>query len=248
MAAFIESGFLSGVANILFISFHRQPDNPVGHQLIERDFEFTHAASHDEMLHHLHTSFVDAVLIDGDMPYDQIRLACRMIRRDPQAWSLPLAIVSQNHTAANMIEGLRMGADDYIAIPIETDLLAARIRSILRRHEAMAPTMRHCSEGEKIYRVGEIVVRATRHEAFLRGERIDLTLSEFRLLTLLASKPDHVFSREQIAETLHGQIYDVSERSIDSRVSALRKKLKSAGDMICTIRGLGYKMIPQKQS
>jgi two-component system phosphate regulon response regulator PhoB len=116
-------------------------------------------------------------------------------------------------------------------------VLIARIRAALRRTEENASP----GEARDVWRQGQLTIDAPRHEAALEGTPLDLSATEFAMLLHFMSHPDIVFSRNQIIAAVHGADYPVTDRSVDVQILALRKKLGSAGEMIETIRGVGYR-------
>jgi two-component system phosphate regulon response regulator PhoB len=136
---------------------------------------------------------------------------------------------------ADIVTGLELGADDYIAKPFSPRVLLARLRAALRRRsEPLLPA-------SEPLETKELVIHPGRHEVLLKGQAIPLTVTEFRLLHLLVRKPGWVFTRSHIVDEIHGEDYPVSDRSIDVQIVSLRKKLGVFGRHIETIRGIGYR-------
>ena len=138
---------------------------------------------------------------------------------------------------ADIVAGLELGADDYVTKPFSPRVLLARIRTALRRRAAAPAGGRPPSS-----RCKELVIDPGRHEVLLEGQPLDLTLTEFHLLHLLARRPGWVFTRGQIVKEVHGEDYAVTERSIDVHIVGLRKKLGSFGKNLETVRGIGYRL------
>ena len=136
---------------------------------------------------------------------------------------------------ADIVTGLELGADDYIAKPFSPRVLLARLRAVLRRRSQ--PLLPETAP----LKTGEMVIHPGRHEVLLQGQLVQLTVTEFRLLHLLVRKPGWVFTRTQIVNEIHGEDYPVSDRSIDVQIVSLRKKLGASGSQIETIRGIGYR-------
>ena len=133
--------------------------------------------------------------------------------------------------------GLELGADDYIVKPFSPKVLIARIKAVLRRKEQVVELKK-----ENVT-VGEIQIVPGRYEVTVNNESVELTASEFKALHLLAGRPGWVFTRYQIVESVHGQNYPVTDRSVDVMMVSLRKKLKTAGRYIETVRGIGYRFM-----
>jgi two-component system phosphate regulon response regulator PhoB len=136
---------------------------------------------------------------------------------------------------ADVALGLELGADDYITKPFSPRVLVARVRAILRRKTAQP------SESGDVLQIGDLLMHVGRHEAALKGDMIDLTVTEFRLLHLLALKPGWVFTRNQIIDSVRGENIAVTDRSVDAHIVTLRKKLGAYGTLIETVRGMGYR-------
>jgi two-component system OmpR family response regulator len=135
------------------------------------------------------------------------------------------------------IVGLELGADDYVTKPFEGRELVARIKAVLRRteHRTFAPVLR----------VGELTVDVERRQADIGGKVIELTTTEFDLLKLMAANPGRVFSRSEILDRLQGDTYEGYERTIDSHIKNLRRKIEPDPDRpsyIQTVYGAGYRL------
>lgn len=132
---------------------------------------------------------------------------------------------------------LEAGADDYITKPFSPKVVVARVRTVLRRMRNEKQRVEHDT-----IRIHGIEIDAGRHEVFCDGKLVDLSATEFLILSFLASNPGWVFSRSQIITAVKGEDYPVTERSVDVQILGIRKKLGAYGNKIVTIRGVGYKM------
>jgi two-component system phosphate regulon response regulator PhoB len=137
---------------------------------------------------------------------------------------------------ADIVTGLELGADDYVVKPYSPKVLIARIRASLRRQEGSGVT-----SSATVLQQGNLSLDSARHTVFYGGKQLDLFATEFALLKHFLSNPEIVFSRNQIIDAIHGEDYPVTDRSVDVQILGLRKKLGEAGDMIETIRGVGYR-------
>lgn len=177
----------------------------------------------------------DLILLDLMLPGIDGLEVCRRLRWDSKTKDVPIIIVSAKSEEADVVAGLELGANDYITKPFSPRVLMARIRAILRQKlKQMA------DEGGRL-KIHDLSIHPGRHEVLVDGQRIDLTVAEFRLLHLLMSHPGWVFSRYQIVDAIHGQDYQVTDRSVDVQCAGLRKKLGIAGKYIETVRGIGYR-------
>jgi DNA-binding response OmpR family regulator len=135
----------------------------------------------------------------------------------------------------NIVAGLDAGADDYITKPFDLNVLQARVRVQLRDVAANVK-----SDGDLI-ESGILKLEVSKCRVWVNNEEVLLTSTEFKILSLLAQKPGHVFTREQFINNIQGENIFVTGRTIDTHIAGLRKKLADASDMIETIRGIGYR-------
>lgn len=177
-----------------------------------------------------------AVILDLMLPgVDGLEVASRL-RRAPETADIAIIMLTAKSEESDIVLGLGVGADDYVTKPFRVTELLARLKAVLRRTSGQE------TGGEASMRVERHGLRidTSRHQATLRDRELALTLTEFRLLTTLASQPGRVFSREQLLEKVRGDLY-LDERNIDVHIRALRKKLGDDADLIITVRGVGYK-------
>lgn len=161
---------------------------------------------------------------------------CKMLRSDPVYSNIPILMITAKEKDADIVTGLELGADDYLTKPFSPRILVARIRAILRRNK-----QDEASE-TSVIKLHDIVVNPVRHEVLLKGESLLLGPTEFAILHFMARRPGWVFSREQIINAVKGEDYPATGRSVDVQIVGLRKKLGTSGDMIETIRGIGYRI------
>ncbi len=162
---------------------------------------------------------------------------CRRIRA---AGDTLVIMLTARAEETDKIVGLKLGADDYVTKPFSPRELVARVEAVLRR--ARAARAAETREGGERLERGALVIDPGRHEAWLGGVPLGLTPTEFRLLHVLARRPGRVFTRLELVEAVQGTAYDGYERTIDSHVKNLRKKLGPAGGgLIETVYGVGYR-------
>lgn len=178
----------------------------------------------------------DLIVLDLMLPGMDGLEVTRYLRSNDQTRDLPIVILTAKGEESDIITGLELGANDYISKPFSPKVLTARIRAILRRRRKESET-----ESEKVKQEGDLIIDRTRHLVTLEGNTLDLTLSEFELLSFLANKKGWVFTRGQIVDAIRGENYAVTERSIDVVIVGLRKKLKHYAEVIETVRGVGYR-------
>lgn len=141
-----------------------------------------------------------------------------------------------------MVAGLELGADDYVTKPFSPRVLMGRIKALLRRHGS-----EQAISSDAAVHIGAISLFPARHEVFVEGRPADLTATEFRILLTLASRPGWVYTRDQIVDAARGTNAVVTNRSVDVHIVRLRRKIEPYGELIQTVRGLGYRMsIPEE--
>ncbi|MDF2636280.1 MAG: two component transcriptional regulator, winged helix family [Pelosinus sp.] len=180
----------------------------------------------------------DVVLLDVMLPELDGWGVCKEIRRESD---VPIIMLTARDAETDRIIGLELGADDYVIKPFSPRELIARIRAILRR---VRPEGRQDSD-ENVLRVGEIVLHQHNHTLTVQGNLIELTPTEHKLLTLFLTHPGQVLSRLQLIENVQGYAFEGYERTVDSHIKNLRKKLgDSYGEprYIKTVYGVGYKL------
>ena len=176
----------------------------------------------------------DLVILDLMLPGEDGLSICRRVRPD---YAGPILMLTARTDDMDQVLGLEMGADDYVPKPVQPRVLLARMRALLRRAEIVDQS------GDSRLSFGNLEVDSATREAWLEGERIDLTSAEFDLLWLLASNAGRVLTREEIFNNLRGIKYDGQDRSIDVRVSRIRPKIGDDPNhphRIKTVRSKGY--------
>jgi two-component system phosphate regulon response regulator PhoB len=190
----------------------------------------------EQGLSRIRTDNPDLVILDLMLPGMDGVEVCRQVKSDPVTRAIPIVMVTAKAEESDIVLGLGIGADDYIAKPFSPRVLSARVRALLRRDES-----RRLEERETTIEVHELTIHPGRHEAMLVGQLLELTYTEFALLTFLAKRPGWAFSRAQIVDAVKGADYPVTERSVDVQVAGLRRKMGDHGDYIETVRGVGYR-------
>ena len=182
----------------------------------------------------------DLVLLDIMLPgLDGLEI-CRRLRADPSNANTSIIIVSAKGEENDVVLGLGLGADDYIAKPFSPRELLARVKAVLRRRVSTQSTSTKSS-----ITVDQLEIDVEKFTAFVDGKKINLTATEFRLLHFLASNRGRVFTRDQLLGQSSGNDAMVIDRNIDVHVRAIRKKLGSNQQYIETIRGVGYRFKDQ---
>lgn len=179
----------------------------------------------------------DMVLLDLMLPgMDGVEI-CGAIKQDPQTRNVLIIMVTAKGEESDIVLGLGVGADDYIAKPFSPRELVARVKAVMRRG-VMAD---NAAPRERI-ELGDLVIDATKHRVVVGSREVKLTATEFRLLHYLASYPGRVFSREQLLSRALGDDVVIVDRNIDVHIRGIRKKMEVEPPLIETIRGVGYRM------
>ncbi|KIT18000.1 response regulator transcription factor [Jannaschia aquimarina] len=167
-----------------------------------------------------------------------------LLQRLRQKSSLPVIFLTSKDDEIDEVLGLRMGADDYVRKPFSQRLLVERIRAILRRQEAIAADEVEAPEENQIMQRGELTMDPLRHAVKWKGKDVTLTVTEFLLLQALAQRPGFVKSRDQLMDVAYDDQVYVDDRTIDSHIKRLRKKMRSVDpefSAIETLYGIGYR-------
>jgi len=167
-----------------------------------------------------------------------------LLQRVRQKSSMPVIFLTSKDDEIDEVLGLRMGADDYVKKPFSQRLLVERIRALLRRQDAMAGETIEETEETKVMVRGELVMDPLRHAVKWKGTDVSLTVTEFLLLQALAQRPGFVKSRDQLMDVAYDDQVYVDDRTIDSHIKRLRKKLRSVDNdfsAIETLYGIGYR-------
>ena len=230
-----------GKSHILIIEDEADIQQLVSYNLIKAGFNVTCADSAEEGLECLKREGVDCILLDLMLPGMSGTELCSMVKTGPlKSYStIPIIMLTAKGEEEDMVTGLGQGADDYIPKPFSPKVLIARIKAMLRRsHDPSGDT----EEGRKsVITIGQLEIDKGRHLVHLNGEQLHLTMTEFRILSLLAGKPGWVFSRQQIIDSVRGYDFLVTPRAMDVQIFGLRKKLGEAGEAIETVRGIGFR-------
>lgn len=203
---------------------------------LEREgYWVTSAADGQEALEQFARNRFDLVVLDLMLPKVSGEQVCRVIR---DASDVPIIMLTAKGELEDRVRGLELGADDYLVKPFSPRELVARVRALMRRAKVTDEPQRD----RLIF--GELEIDVAGHKAFLAGEELDLTASEFKLLTTLSRYPGRVYSRMELVEKVLGYDFEGYERTIDSHVKNLRAKLDDDPrdpTFIYTVHGVGYR-------
>lgn len=180
----------------------------------------------------------DLILLDLMLPELSGTEVAGRLRSNPQTRSIPIVMVTAKSEEVDEIVGLTVGADDYITKPYSMKVLQARMEAVLRR-------TRGTTEPETgLATFGPIEINLSTHEARADGKLLKLTLTEFKLLSILVTNKGRVLSRTLLMNHAMGPGVLVTQRTIDVHITAIRRKLEQHGHLVQTVRGVGYRLDP----
>jgi len=221
--------------HILIVEDDEDIQELIRYNLAQEGYRLIAAASGEEALRLARRQPPDLILLDLMLPKMDGLEVCRILTADPQTGHVPIVMLTAKSEEADVVTGLHLGADDYITKPFSPRLLAARVKAVLRRKRRAA------AGGEEPLRRGDLYIHPGRREVRVKNKPVDLTFSEFGILYFLVQHPGWVYTREQIVDAVHGADYPVTDRSIDVQMVNLRRKLGACGDLLETVRGVGYR-------
>jgi len=181
----------------------------------------------------------DIVILDIMLPGVSGTDICRELRSESD---VPILMLTARDAEIDRVLGLELGADDYVTKPFSTAELLSRVRAILRRRE-----LDRANGGATQRNLGGLQIDLSRHEVRVDGDRVHLTLSEFKVLALLAEQPDAVVSRKELMQHLWASEHVGDEHACEVHISNLRRKIErdpSQPQRLVTVRGMGYKLVP----
>lgn len=189
----------------------------------ERPSEFWNAVTHQ---------LPDLLLLDIMLPEEDGMAILRKLRSKPDTRRLPVIMLTAKDTEFDRVLGLDEGADDYVAKPFSILELVSRIKAVLRRSGSTATD----------FRLGSLYISPEKHLVLVDDKEVSLTLKEFELLRILMEQRGRVLSRTQLQDSVWGYEFDGESRTVDVHIRTLRQKLGPCGELIETVRGVGYKI------
>lgn len=207
-------------------------------------FGFTNVAFYDgkkalDYIQSPEAKNIQLFILDRMLPSVSGLEICKFIRLYNSTKNTPILMLTALSTPEQIVEGLDAGADDYMTKPFDHAILLARVRSLLRRRQASSQT----PENKNILRHKELVVDMEQCKVWIDNQILDLTLSEYKILCCFMISPGKVLTRNQLVEYIQDGPVHVTDRTIDTHIFGLRKKLGDYSSIIETIRGIGYRVI-----
>lgn len=178
----------------------------------------------------------ELVLMDIMLPGEDGLSLLKRLKSSTKTREIPVIMVTAKGAEYDKVKGLDLGADDYVAKPFGMMELVSRIKAVLRR------TLKSGQETQDIMKARDLEIDTKKHEVTAAGEVVNLTLKEYELLKRLMKNPNIVMTRDCLLEDIWGYDFDGETRTVDVHVRTLRQKLGTCGEMIETVRGVGYRM------
>ena len=197
-------------------------------------FEVVGAANGEEAYRALRSEPIQLVVLDLMLPDISGLEICRYIRRDSALSRIPVIMLTAKGEEVDRIVGFELGADDYVTKPFNIREMILRVKAVLARSK-MTPV------AGKALKRGALTIDPEQYEATVDGRQLSLTATEFRLLHYLAAHPGHAQNRDELLDVIWGEDKFVTPRTVDTYIRRLREKLGPAGEMIQTLRGVGYR-------
>ena len=227
--------------NILVVEDEADIQQLVSYNLIRAGFHVTCADSGEEALQRLRAEEIHCVLLDLMLPGMSGVEVCKAMRRgEGNAYrAIPIIMLTAKGEEEDIVAGFDSGADDYITKPFSPKVLIARIKAVVKR--SLTDRADNEESRKAVIIVDGLEIDKGKHEVSIDGSEVQLTTTEFSIISLLAGKPGWVFTRQQIIDSVRGYDFLITPRAIDVQIFGLRKKLGEYGKMIETVRGIGYR-------
>ena len=225
--------------HILVVEDEKDISELIALHLRREGHEVTVVEKGEDGLTQLEQNDYNLVALDWMLPGMSGLDICKKIRThsNPKISGLPVVMLTARAHATDIVLGLEMGADDYVTKPFEIPVFLARVRALLRRSQGETVEQ----QGDK-YEIGELKVDAQSYQVTCGKKDVQLTPSEFRLLLALVKNRGRVLTRERLIDLVQGEGVTVVDRTIDTHIFGLRKKLGKCSDVVETIRGVGYRV------
>lgn len=198
-------------------------------------FEVVTAADGAQAVKKARALLPDLILLDIMLPEVDGMEACKLLRRDPATTAIPIVMLTAKAAEIDRVLGLELGADDYVTKPFSPRELVLRVKAVLRRGKSAE------TKSEQ-FQFGDLAIDIARHEVRVSDQPVELTATEFKLLTVLAERRGRVQSRDKLLQDVWEYDNLIDTRTVDTHVRRLREKLGPAAKYIDTVRGVGYRL------
>lgn len=216
-------------------------DEPDAVELIEFNlksagYDVVTAADGEEALKKARSSLPNLIVLDLMLPEVDGLEVCKILRRDPKTSSIPIVMLTAKAAEIDRVLGLELGADDYVTKPFSPRELVLRVKRLLR-------TESETDKPKDFVQVKDLSIDVPAHRVEVKGKPIDLTATEFKLLTVLAQRRGRVQSRDQLLQDVWEYDSLIDTRTVDTHMRRLREKLGAAAKYLDTVRGVGYRFV-----
>ncbi len=230
------------MANILVVEDDNEIRELICLNLRKSQYTVDEAESGEIALQKIKKFHFDLLILDWMLPgLDGVEITKALKAKaviSPNSDTPPILMITAKSEPEDIVNGLDAGADDYVTKPFDLSVLKARVKALLRRSSVSGEL-----ETSELIRLGDLTINKKSHEVVNGGDILQLTLSEFKLLLALASHQGRVLTRERLIGEIQGDGVAVIDRTVDTHVFGLRKKLGVCSDLIETIRGIGYRVV-----
>lgn len=221
------------IETILIVEDEKDIASLIAHHLEGAGFRTVEAGSVSVAWRAVERHTPDLIILDLMLPDVDGTDFCRDLKRRSKTGHIPVIMVTAKGEELDRVVGLELGADDYIVKPFSPRELTLRVKAVLRR-------LRGPKEEKKVLSHAQVVLDTEAHKVTVDGEKVDLTLTEFKLLYELMATEGRVRSRETLLNNVWGYTFEGYERTVDTHIQRLRRKLGDQGGIIQTVRGIGY--------
>ena len=223
------------ISRILVVDDEPDAVELVSFNLKNAGFEVVAASDGAEAIRKARTHSPDLIVLDVMLTEIDGMEVCKLLRRDPATSDIPILMLTAKSSEMDRVLGLELGADGYVTKPFSPRELVLRVRKLLRLRESAV-------EKPERYELHELSIDLPRHLVTVGGKRVELTATEFRLLTLLMERRGRVQSREQLLRDVWNYDNIIDTRTVDTHMRRLREKLGKASKCLDTVRGVGYRV------
>lgn len=215
----------------------------VRYNLDQAGLDVETAEDAERALQSIQETLPDLIILDLMLPGIDGLDMCRQIKQDARTRHIPILMLTARKEEIDRIVGLELGADDYVVKPFSPRELVLRTQAILRRSQS---SLQSITDTETWLHLGPISIDKAAHQALLNGDPLELTGTEFKLLTTLIERRGRVQTRDDLLDTVWGYEYGGYGRTVDTHIRRLREKLGEACEWIETVRGVGYRFRREK--
>lgn len=223
---------------VLIVEDDRAITEVLQYNLSKAGYDTISSTDGQDALNQARLKLPDLVLLDLMIPIIDGLEVCKRLRAAPETRATPILMLTAKGEETDQVVGFSVGADDYVVKPFSVKILMERIKSLLRRRDSQSTT------GDVTTLAG-LTIDRVRHRVTVNGQDVELTPSEFRLLSTLILQPGRAFDRSELIDAALGGDALVLERTIDVHIRSLRKKIGEENDFIQTVRGIGYRFREQ---